>query len=155
MYKQLGDIADPSKEKMSISRHNLTRCALDATEEVRRIAESREDWRLMGWVGAALLTSRGNIFTGVNINLWCGMGICAEYSAVADMIKHGETVIDTIVAITTKGSILPPCGKCREMLYQIDVLNLNTKIFVSERETKLLRDLLPFHWQDKFDKPLY
>lgn len=154
MFIPHDDITDPGKGKMSYN-NRLIRCALDATKEVRRIAESRKDWKLMGWVGAALLTSRGNIFTGVNINLLCGMGICAEYSAVADMIKHGETVTDMIVAITTEGSILPPCGKCREMLYQINTVNLKTEIIVSESETKLLRDLLPFPWQDKFDKPLF
>ena len=140
---------------MSIDDKELIKYALNATKEVRRTAESRQDWKLMGWVGAALFTSQGNVFTGVNIHLLCGMGICAEYSAVADMIKHGETIIDKIVAITTEGSILPPCGRCREMLYQINVLNLNTEVFISDTETKLLRDLLPFHWQDNFDKDLY
>lgn len=140
---------------MPIDVKELIRYALNATKEVRRTAESRQDWKLMGWVGAALLTSQGNVYTGVNIHLLCGMGICAEYSAVADMIKHGETIIDKIVAITAEGSILPPCGRCREMLYQINLLNLNTEVFISDNETKQLRDLLPFHWQDNFDTALY
>jgi cytidine deaminase len=140
---------------MSIDDKELIRYALHATKEVRRTAEARQDWKLMGWVGAALLTSQGNVFTGVNIHLLCGMGICAEYSAVAEMIKHGETIIDKIVAITAEGSILPPCGRCREMLYQINALNLNTAVFISDNETKPLRDLLPFHWQDNFDRALY
>lgn len=139
---------------MSIGEEELLTRARQVTKEVQRIAKSREDWKLMGCVGAALRTSKGNFFTGVNIHLQCGMGICAEYSAVADMIKHGETVVDTIVAITTEGCIVPPCGRCREMLYQVNVLNLNTRIYTTDNKVKLLQDLLPFPWQEKFEKPL-
>jgi cytidine deaminase len=109
----------------------------------------------MGYVGAALVTSKGNLFTGVNIQLLCGMGICAEYSAVAEMIKHGETEIEIIVAITTGGSILPPCGRCREMLYQVNEGNLDTEILIGANDKKRLRELLPFNWQNNFDISLY
>jgi cytidine deaminase len=82
------------------------------------------------------------------------MGICAEYSAVAEMIKNGETEIKRIAAITATENLLPPCGKCREMLYQIDKKNLDTEIIINTNETKFLRQLLPFNWQDNFDKLL-
>lgn len=140
---------------MQISENELVKQALQATNMVRQVAKTRNDWALMGCVGAALITKEGHIFTGVNINLLCGMGICAEYSAVAEMIKHGETEIKKIVAVTSDGAILPPCGRCREMLYQINKVNLDTEILIAENNKKLLRELLPFNWQENFDKPLY
>lgn len=39
-------------------------------------------------VGAALRTADGNIYTGVCIDLACGLGFCAEVSAIAEMLKH-------------------------------------------------------------------
>jgi len=140
---------------MKISDNELVNHAVAATKKVRMVAETREGWNLMGYVGAALITSAGNLYTGINIDLRCGMGICAEYSAVAEMIKNGETEIDKIVATTSEGSILPPCGKCREMLYQINESNMDTKILLSLNDKKLLRELLPHNWQKYFDKSLY
>jgi cytidine deaminase len=139
---------------MYISNEELIEHARSATNKIRQIAESREEWRLMGCVGAALVTSSGALYTGVNIHLLCGMGICAEYSAIAEMIKNGETEIKRVAAITASGSILPPCGKCREMLYQIDKKNVETEIVISTSETRILRELLPFNWQENFDKSL-
>jgi cytidine deaminase len=103
-----------------------------------------------GHVGVALVTMNGNIYTGISMNLACGIGFCAESSAVSEMLKHKETQIDMIVAVTFKGVIIPPCGRCRELLYQVDRRNLDTGIIVSENEIKTLRELLPDTWADKF-----
>ncbi len=138
-----------------MSKNELVMCAIEATKKVRSVAESRDDWNLMGYVGAALITSKGNIYTGVNIHLLCGMGICAELSAVAEMIKHGETEIVQIVATTAEGNILPPCGRCREMLYQVNSKNVDTIIVIGTHDERSLRELLPFNWQNNFDKSLY
>jgi len=46
------------------------------------------------------------IYTGVSINLCCGIGFCAEHSAVADMLSHSdETEIKTIVALWVDGKV--------------------------------------------------
>ena len=109
----------------------------------------------MGYVGSALVTDNGNIFTGINIDLFCGIGFCAEHSAVADMVKAGETRILKIVATTARRRILPPCGRCRELLYQIDQSNLATEIVVGRKRRRKLRDLLPDNWQKHFGKALH
>lgn len=36
-------------------------------------------------VGSALLMKEGKTFTGVSIDLECGIGFCAEYSAIASI----------------------------------------------------------------------
>ncbi len=98
-----------------------------------------------GKVAAALLTSKGNIYTGINIELACGIGFCAEHSAVAEMLKHRETHIEMIVAVN-ETSIIPPCGRCRELLFQIDHKNMNTKIYLSDTHYMTLSQLLPHPW---------
>jgi len=108
----------------------------------------------MGYVGAALVTDRGNVYTGININLYCGIGFCAEHSAVAEMVRSGETRISKIVATTADGKIIPPCGRCRELLYQIDESNVDTAVIVAEGLRRPLGELLPNNWQDSFDKSL-
>jgi len=96
-------------------------------------------------VGAALLTAHGNIFTGTNLDLACGIGFCAEHSAVAEMLKHRETQIEMIVAVNAKG-IIPPCGRCRELLFQIDNKNVDTKVYISKEKYITLDELLPQRW---------
>jgi cytidine deaminase len=53
-----------------------------------------------------------------------------------------------IVAINNDGKIYPPCGRCREMMYQVNKLNLDAKIILSDTKTVRLRFLLPMPWQD-------
>ena len=139
---------------MEISDNVLLKHAVEATKKARQVAETRKDWKFMGYVGAALVTKQGNVFTGINIALLCGIGFCAEHSAVAEMVKNGETKIRKIVATTAQGNVLPPCGRCREMIYQIDESNLDTEIIVGDGDKQLLRELLPNNWQKHFDKPL-
>jgi len=95
-----------------------------------------------GGVGAAVRTVDGNIYTGVCIDLGSGLGFCAEVSAIAQMVANRETQIDTIVAVTFEG-ILPPCGRCRETMRQIDPRNLDCTVITNESTDVKLRDLLP------------
>lgn len=101
-----------------------------------------------GEVGAALITKDGHIYTGICLVITCGLGFCAEASAIAEMLKNKETEIEMIVAITDKGKIIPPCGRCRELLMQIDKNNLNTLIIMPNKTIKKLSELLPDIWVD-------
>lgn len=100
-----------------------------------------------GSVGAALRTKDGNIYTGICIDLASGLGFCAEVSAMAEMVKNRETQIEEIVAVSEYG-IIPPCGRCRETMVQIDARNMETKVIVSEDEVVTLRELLPKWWME-------
>ncbi len=95
-------------------------------------------------VGAAIRTVDGNVYTGVCIDLGSGLGFCAEVAAMAQMVTNRETQIDTVVAVTFEG-ILPPCGRCRETMTQIDPRNIDCTVIISESEDVRLRDLLPKH----------
>ncbi len=133
---------------MTSRAEELTELAFRSTNECRALAETREGWEYMGYVGSALQTISGTTFTGINLYLHCGIGFCAEHSAVAEMLKHGETRIDAIVAVSAAGEILPPCGRCRELLYQVDQANRNTEVILAGDRSVTLGDLLPINWQD-------
>ena len=61
------------------------------------------------------------------------------------MITAGESRIMDIVAIDWDGSILQPCGRCRELVVQIDPGNAETRVILPTG-TRPMRDLLPDHW---------
>ncbi|MEK6895658.1 MAG: cytidine deaminase [Nanoarchaeota archaeon] len=103
-----------------------------------------------GEVGSALITSKENIYTGVSTGFFCGMASCGEYQAMGAMLSNGEKEIDTIVAIEDEGIIMPPCGKCREMIYQCDKKNLNTWVIISKSKKVKLKELLPHRWEELF-----
>ena len=86
-------------------------------------------------VAAVLRTANGKIFQGVNVEAQgsppCSM--CAEYAAIGTMVSEGERLIDTIVAVNGhKHAILPPCGKCRQMISEFGnpyvILKLRRKL---------------------------
>jgi cytidine deaminase len=95
-----------------------------------------------GSVAAALETAAGNVYTGICVDTQCGIGFCAEHSAIAEMLKAREWEIKTIVAITKEG-IIPPCGRCREMLWQISDRNCDTRVIVGAGHVMTLAELLP------------
>lgn len=104
----------------------------------------------VGTAGAAILTAKGNIYTGICIDLACGLGFCAEASAVAEMLKHQETHIIKVVTAFDNGKVGgAPCGRCREMIAQVDARNLECKVILNEDEEVTLRELLPLHWLEK------
>ncbi len=71
-------------------------------------------------VGCALETTSGQIFTGVNFESLHSSpcSTCAEYTAIGQMHTKAEHKIASIVAVMANGTILPPCGRCREMIRQ-------------------------------------
>jgi cytidine deaminase len=99
-------------------------------------------------VGCALLAKSGEIYTGISIDLVCGLGNCAEYAAIAQMLKDRETIIKMIVAVHETKGIIPPCGRCRELITQIDERNANTIVIVRRDEFVSLNKLLPYEWID-------
>ena len=102
-------------------------------------------WLTAGSVAAALLTEDGSVYTGICLDLACGIGFCAEHAAIAAMLNGRETVITKIVAVTILG-ILPPCGRCRELMAQVDTRNLQCEVILPQGEVRTLKELLPYTW---------
>ena len=72
-----------------------------------------------GGVAAAILTSSGNVYVGVCIDTCSGLGMCAERNAIANMMTHGESEIEKVVAVMSDGKVGSPCGACREFMMQL------------------------------------
>jgi cytidine deaminase len=103
---------------------------------------------LIGDVGCALETENGNIYVGVCIDTSSSLGYCAEANAIGSMVTAGESRIRRIVAVWHGDGtprVLPPCGRCREFIFQIDNANIDTEVLLSPKTSKPLRDLLPHH----------
>ncbi len=103
-----------------------------------------------GGVAAAILTDRGNIYTGICIDIACSLGMCAERNAAANMLTHGESVISKVVCIDRDGKYLPPCGACREFLMALDRRNAETEFLFNHGQVVKLKELLPDWWGWKY-----
>lgn len=101
-----------------------------------------------GGVAAAILTKQGNIYVGVCIDTSCSLGMCAERNAIANMITHGESQIDKVVAIMPDGRVGPPCGACRELMMQLDRNSSEIEILLDmdTKRTIKLGELMPDWW---------
>lgn len=121
---------------------------IDEARKVLRPRQLAHD-NTAGDVACALLSAGGKLYYGVCIDVGSGMGFCAEHSAIAALITAGESGIAKIVAIWGDGVVLPPCGRCREFMHQIDSSNLSTtEVVLSEACSVLLSDLLPHPYSE-------
>jgi cytidine deaminase len=120
---------------------------------------STSDERDFGTVAAVLVTANGNLYRGVCIDTGSGTGFCAEHAAIAAMVTAGDYQIDTIVAVWRDADgrlyVLPPCGRCREFMRQIDAANIDAEVILGDGRRRRLRDLLPEHeWPEPLDRPV-
>ncbi len=68
-------------------------------------------------VGAAILSTTGNIHVGCNVeNVAYPEGTCAEAGAIAAMVAAGDTTIAAIAVIADSPNPVSPCGGCRQKL---------------------------------------
>jgi cytidine deaminase len=70
-------------------------------------------------VGAAVLTSTGEIVQGCNVeNASYGLTICAERNAVFQAVARGARELVAIAVFTPTPTPTAPCGACRQVLYE-------------------------------------
>jgi cytidine deaminase len=68
-------------------------------------------------VGAAILTSSGEVFTGCNIEIASfGATSCGERTAAFKAVSEGEREFRAVAVVTSNGAA--PCGICRQVLYE-------------------------------------
>lgn len=98
----------------------------------------------VGTVASAVLTKKGNIYTGICIDVSSSLGMCAERNALGTMLTHGECEVDRVVSVYKDGKIIPSCGACREFMMHLGGDVDNIKILLdNEGHTAKLIDLLP------------
>jgi cytidine deaminase len=107
------------------------------------------------FVGAAVLTSDGEVFTGACMeNASYGLTSCAEVGAIQSAFSHGYRNITTI-AITGgsdphgEGEAVAPCGRCRQLIFEASqVAGNNIVVILSDPVFKkiihtTINDLIP------------
>ena len=97
-------------------------------------------------VGAAILTSKGQVFVGCNVeNSSYGMTNCAERTAIFSAVaKHGPKLeIRAVAVVNDHGVPCSPCGACRQVIYE---LGPRAIVFYEGKKgpkQSLIPDLLP------------
>ncbi|MDB2614280.1 cytidine deaminase [Chlamydiales bacterium] len=97
-------------------------------------------------VGAALLDSEENVYTGCNVeNAAYGSTLCAERGAIMKAISVGSQVFSKIAIVADTSKAAPwPCGSCRQML---DEFSPHIELIIADAsgriidETKKLSDI--------------
>ena len=97
-------------------------------------------------VGAALLSSDGHVFTGCNVeNSTYGLSMCAERVAIFKAVSEGAHEIARIAVVADHEHIAPPCGCCRQMIWEFS--SDNTEVILANLSGDVRRyrisDLLP------------
>ena len=96
-------------------------------------------------VGAALEDAAGTIFTGCNIeNATYGLTLCAERVAVFKAVSEGARKFVRIAIAAGTDVLTPPCGACRQILWEfcgdIELTLVNP---AGKSETLLLSAIFP------------
>lgn len=96
-------------------------------------------------VGAALLTSDGQLITGCNMeNSAYGLAICAETLAIAYAVSQGLTEFHEIAIATEDSEPTPPCGACRQVLNEFAPhIKISSYTRDGKEATWSLEELLP------------
>lgn len=96
-------------------------------------------------VGAALETDKGDVIGGCNVeNATYGLTMCAERVALYKALSEGRDTFTRIAVVADTAEPTPPCGSCRQLLWEycgdIEVVLAN----LSEVKKRLrLSELLP------------
>ena len=103
-----------------------------------------------GTVSAVILTDKGNVYIGVCIDTACSLGMCAERSAIANMIANGESRIRRIAIVMPDGRAGMPCGACRELMMQLGEAAGKIEILCDyeSKESVRLESLIPNWWHN-------
>jgi cytidine deaminase len=101
-------------------------------------------------VGAALLTRRGAMYVGCNVeNASYGATLCAERSAVAAMVAAGDRNPIACAVVTAGPRPGAPCGICRQVLAEfardmvVALAAVDDEGHVIARKRLRLKGLLP------------
>ncbi len=103
-------------------------------------------------VGAAILSSNGNIYSGCNVeNISYPCGTCAEQGAISAMVAGGDAEISEILIIGKGSNLITHCGACRQRIAEFGtpetIIHLANKNGI--QKSLPLKELLPLAFQDK------
>ena len=100
-------------------------------------------------VGAALLSSKENIYIGTNVEFDAfSLTVCAERSALFNAVSHGERSFTKLAIATNSQKFKFPCGLCRQALIEFSP-ELEITLFNSNKKSRkiILKELLPEYFK--------
>jgi cytidine deaminase len=106
------------------------------------------------YVGAAIETAAGKIFTGCNIESSSyGLTCCAERVAIFKALSEGERDFTRIAVAADTEEFCTPCGACRQVLWDygknLEIICINKNGAQNKIE---LKSLLPEAFDEHFLK---
>jgi len=118
---------------------------IDLVDAARRAREHADAAFSHFKVGAALEAADGTVFTGCNVeNATYGLTICAERVAMFKAISEGHRVFTRIAIVADTESPTPPCGACRQILWEFGGnLEIQLANLTEEKGRHHLKNLLP------------
>ena len=149
--RRVRDVGRPEGDRRKGDRRLGPRRQRDSAGDVdlvgaaRRARENADAAYSHFKVGAALETGDGVVVTGCNIeNATYGLTICAERVAMFKALSDGHRVFSRIAIVADTESPTPPCGACRQILWEfggnleIELANLE-----ESKGKHQLKNLLP------------
>ena len=89
-------------------------------------------------VGAALLTSSGDVFSGANVeNAAYPTSMCAERVAIFKAVSEGQRQFQAIAVVTENGG--SPCGSCRQVLAEF---GLETLVLIADAQGRVVQEMI-------------
>ena len=115
------------EQNSRIQGRDMERLASQDTDEITWKKISEKAWfcqkkaRVLGTtkVGAATLSSRGEIFVGCNVeHRFRSHDIHAEVSAISSLVSQGEAKLEVILVVAERDNFTP-CGSCMDWIYEL------------------------------------
>lgn len=96
-------------------------------------------------VGAVVVTDKGQVYSGCNIENCAFLGECAERVAMYKALSEGAKKIVKLVVVTANKELSAPCGICRQVIREF---NPKMEIVIANTDKKFkilnLEELLPY-----------
>jgi len=92
-------------------------------------------------VGAAALVDDGRVVAGCNVeNASYGLTLCAECALVSGLHVSGGGRLVAFTCVDARGTVLMPCGRCRQLLWEHGGPDL---LVETVRGVRSMREVLP------------
>ena len=101
-------------------------------------------------VGAAVLTKKGNVYGGCNIeNSSYPVTNCAERTAIFKAVSEGEKEFEAIALIADTEGPCSPCGACRQVMGEFKIDKIIMANLKGNKKVVTLEEVLPFAFSEK------
>jgi cytidine deaminase len=142
--------------KLVINKDNLSEDIVKLLIEAKKVSENAYNKYSKYFVGAAVRTESGKIYTGTNMeNASYGLTICAEPAAIMSANSNGDLNIEAIAIVGgfregNDEQPATPCGRCRQIIYEASkVSKKNITVYCSNLNLSktiitTIDELLPF-----------